>query len=94
MVHQIQEYARGAYNAATSKTAQRTLLNTILVAASSTILFCMAAIAYLVFYHNYLPDQVTTIPIHLQYGCVPFFRGTNSTDGGRMTRRSAQALTV
>ncbi|KAJ9151249.1 Seipin [Pleurostoma richardsiae] len=62
------DYVRATYNAATSKTAQRTLLNTILAAAASSVLFGLAAIAYLLFYHNYLPDQITTIPIHLQYG--------------------------
>ncbi|KAH8884670.1 hypothetical protein GQ53DRAFT_810735 [Thozetella sp. PMI_491] len=62
------DYARGAYNTATSKSAQRTLLNTFLLVIASVILYGFAALAYLLFYHNYLPDQVTTIPVHLQYG--------------------------
>ncbi|EOO03735.1 putative tubulin-tyrosine ligase protein [Phaeoacremonium minimum UCRPA7] len=62
------EFARNTYDAVTSKKAQRTLVNTVLIVASSTILFGLAAIAYLLFYHNFLPDQVTTVPVHLQYG--------------------------
>jgi seipin len=73
------EYARGTYNsaldlvttvynAATSKTAQRTLLTTILFTFLSSVLFLFACVAYLAFYHEYLPDQVLTLPVHLQYG--------------------------
>lgn len=75
------EYVRGTYNAvvhtvstvynaATSKTAQRTLLTTVLFAFLSAILFGFACVAYLAFYHEYLPDQVMTVPVHLQYGYV------------------------
>lgn len=75
------EYARGTYNAAvdtvstvyraaTSKTAQRTVLTTLLFAFLSSVLFGLACVAYLAFYHEYLPDQVTTVPVHLQYGWV------------------------
>ncbi|KAJ0110012.1 hypothetical protein J7T55_014814 [Diaporthe amygdali] len=73
------EYVRGTYNAtvdttsavynaATSKTAQRTLLTTVLFAFLSSILFGFACVGYLAFYHEYLPDQVMTVPVHLQYG--------------------------
>ena len=63
-----QDYVRGTFNAVTSKTAQRTLVNTILLVVASTILYGSAAFGYLLFYHNYLPDQVTSVPVHLQYG--------------------------
>lgn len=73
------EYARGTYksavditstvyNAATSKTAQRTVLTTLLFAFLSAVLFGLACVGYLAFYHEYLPDQVFTVPVHLQYG--------------------------
>ena len=75
------EYARGTYNeavditstvynAATSKTAQRTLLTTLLFTFLSAILFGFACVGYLAFYHEYLPDQIMTVPVHLQYGWV------------------------
>ena len=75
------EYARGTYkaasdvtssvyNAATSKTAQRTLLTTLLFTFLSAVLFVFACVGYLAFYHEYLPDQVMTVPVHLQYGWV------------------------
>lgn len=59
------------YRVATSKTAQRTLLNTILLSSASAFLYALAAIAYILFYNAYLPDQVTTLPIHLQYNYGP-----------------------
>lgn len=73
------EYARGTYNAAvdvtstvynaaTSKTAQRTVLTTLLFTFLSAVLFLFACVGYLAFYHEYLPDQVMTVPVHLQYG--------------------------
>lgn len=73
------EYARTSYNSAaqtagsvgralTSKTAQRTLLTTVLFSLVSVVLFAVACVGYLAFYHNYLPDQVISLPVHLQYG--------------------------
>lgn len=75
------EYVKGTYNAAvditstvyhaaTSKTAQRTVLTTLLFAFLSSVLFGLACFGYLAFYHEYLPDQVMTVPVHLQYGWV------------------------
>ncbi|KAJ4393043.1 hypothetical protein N0V93_002249 [Gnomoniopsis smithogilvyi] len=73
------EYARTSYNIAvqtagsvgralTSKTAQRTLVTTVLFSLVSVVLFAVACVGYLAFYHNYLPDQVVSLPVHLQYG--------------------------
>lgn len=58
------------YGAVTSKTAQRTLLKTVLFGTLSAGLFSLACVAYLAFYHEYLPDQVFTVPVYLQYGYV------------------------
>jgi hypothetical protein len=62
--------AGAVYGAVTSKTAQRTLLKTVLFGILSAGLFGLACVAYLAFYHEYLPDQVFTVPVHLQYGYV------------------------
>lgn len=61
---------RGTYRVVTSKTAQRTLLNTFLITVTSAALYAASIVAFLLFYHNYLPDQVATVPVHLQYGYV------------------------
>ncbi|KAI0178598.1 putative adipose-regulatory protein-domain-containing protein [Hypoxylon sp. FL1284] len=61
------QYVKGSYRAATSPAAQRTYLNTILFFAASLALLCIAAVAYPVFYYNYVPKKVISIPIHLQY---------------------------
>ncbi|OIW25017.1 hypothetical protein CONLIGDRAFT_78232 [Coniochaeta ligniaria NRRL 30616] len=66
-----QDILNQTYRTATSKTAQRTLLNTVLLTSASAILYAFAALAYIIFYNAYLPDQVTTLPIHLQYGYGP-----------------------
>lgn len=73
------EFAQSTYQAAwgmvgavwralTSKTARRTLLTTALVSLGSAFLFGLACLGYLAFHHEYLPDQITTVPVHLQYG--------------------------
>ncbi|KAI1777303.1 putative adipose-regulatory protein-domain-containing protein [Hypoxylon cercidicola] len=61
------QYVKGPYRAATSPAAQRTYLNTLLFFAASLALLCIAAIAYPIFYYNYVPKKVISIPVHLQY---------------------------
>lgn len=51
-----------------TKSTARTLIITLLVTFISSVLFLFACVGYLAFYHEYLPDQVMTVPVHLQYG--------------------------
>lgn len=88
------DFIRRSYRAATSKTAQRTLLNTVLIIGASVVLYGLAAVAYLLFYHNYLPDQVTTIPIHLQYGYGPNPYGIASLENRNLKDQQAYDITV
>lgn len=67
------QMAGSVWGALTSKTAQRTLVTTVLFALVSAVLFAVACVGYLAFYHNYLPDQVVELPVHLQYGYVLLF---------------------
>ncbi|KAK3381594.1 putative adipose-regulatory protein-domain-containing protein [Podospora didyma] len=67
-VRELKSSLSDIYNALTSKTAQKSLLYTILFTSASAVLYGFAAVSYLVFYHNYLPDQITTVPVYLQYG--------------------------
>lgn len=73
------EFARSVYNATfgtvrpvlralTGKTAQRTLLTTVIFSLVSAFMFGLSCLGYLAFYREYLPDQITTVPVHLQYG--------------------------
>lgn len=64
----LQDTLDRAYDVITSRPARRTLLNTILLATASTVLYVIAVVAYVLFYRNFLPDQVATVPLHLQYG--------------------------
>ena len=59
-----------AYEIITSKTTQKTVLYSILGTTASVIFYGIAIVVYLFCYNRYLPDQVTTVPLHLQYGCV------------------------
>lgn len=73
--HSMLQIAGSVRDALTSKTTQRATLMAVLLGTASTILFGLAAVAYLAFYHEYLPDQVTTVPVHLQYGYVSWWGG-------------------
>ncbi|KAL2258564.1 hypothetical protein VTK26DRAFT_8086 [Humicola hyalothermophila] len=54
-----------------SPTTQKALVRTTLVIITAAVLYIPAVLGYLVFYYKYLPDQVTTVPVHLQYGFGP-----------------------
>ncbi|EPE03567.1 tubulin-tyrosine ligase [Ophiostoma piceae UAMH 11346] len=56
------------YRTATSKAAQRTLLYSLLLATASSVLYGIAAVGYLAFYHEYVPHRVRSTAVHLQYG--------------------------
>ncbi|KAF7538644.1 hypothetical protein G7Z17_g12597 [Cylindrodendrum hubeiense] len=60
----LQETAR----LVTSKPAQRLVVNTILLVSSAATLLGLAGIASALFFQNFLPHQVVTTPLHLQYG--------------------------
>lgn len=64
----VVEYLDRFVEAITSKAARRALVNSILFFVASVALFSIAAIGYILFYRSYLPDQITTVPVHIQYG--------------------------
>jgi len=45
-------------------------IGTTLLAIAATLLYIPAAFGYLALYYRYLPEMKTTVPVHLQYGCV------------------------
>lgn len=49
---------------------QKTFVYGIVLAITGVLLFVPAVIAYFSFWSRYLPDQITTVPVHLQYGYV------------------------
>ncbi|KAF5018474.1 hypothetical protein F66182_9547 [Fusarium sp. NRRL 66182] len=60
----LQETAR----VVTSKPVQRAVVNTVLLISGAVTLLCTAAIASTLFFRNFLPHEVVTLPLHLQYG--------------------------
>ncbi|KAI1747734.1 putative adipose-regulatory protein-domain-containing protein [Xylaria castorea] len=65
------DYVKAPYQVATSSTAKRTYIRTVLFITASTVLLGIAALAYPVFYYNYVPKKLITVPIHLQYNAGP-----------------------
>ncbi|KAI0407314.1 putative adipose-regulatory protein-domain-containing protein [Xylaria palmicola] len=65
------EYAKAPYRVATSSAAKRTYIGTVLFVSASLVLLGIAALAYPVFYYNYVPKKLITLPIHLQYNAGP-----------------------
>ncbi|KAI1814225.1 hypothetical protein GGS20DRAFT_549523 [Poronia punctata] len=61
------EYVKSPLQAASSPRAKKTYLGTVLFITISSALLCIAALAYPIFYYNYVPRKLTTVPIHLQY---------------------------
>ncbi|TGJ79234.1 hypothetical protein E0Z10_g9531 [Xylaria hypoxylon] len=61
------EYIKTPYRVATSPTAKKTYLGAVLFVSASLVLLGTAALAYPVFYYNYVPKKLITVPIHLQY---------------------------
>ncbi|KAI0905354.1 putative adipose-regulatory protein-domain-containing protein [Ustulina deusta] len=61
------QYIKAPYRVATSSTAKRTYLGAVLFVSASAVLLAIAALAYPVFYYNYVPKKLITVPIHLQY---------------------------
>ncbi|KAH7157695.1 hypothetical protein B0J13DRAFT_617767 [Dactylonectria estremocensis] len=53
---------------ATSKPVQRVVVNTILLGSSAVTLLGLAGIASALFFQNFLPHEVVTTPLYLQYG--------------------------
>ncbi|RYC58414.1 hypothetical protein CHU98_g7791 [Xylaria longipes] len=65
------DYVKAPYRVATSSTAKRTYIRTVLFVFASIALLGIAALAYPVFYYNYVPKKLITVPIHLQYNAGP-----------------------
>jgi seipin len=63
----MMEYVKEPFRIATSPKAKKTYLGTILFVIVSLALLGIAALAYPVFYYNYVPKKLVSVPIHLQY---------------------------
>lgn len=64
----LQDTLLETYRLATSKSTQRALLNTILLVSGAVTLLGLAAVATGLFFHNFVPRQVLTKLVYLQYG--------------------------
>ncbi|KAI0198188.1 putative adipose-regulatory protein-domain-containing protein [Astrocystis sublimbata] len=65
------EYVKAPYRVATSSTAKRTYISTVLFVFASVVLLAIAALAYPIFYYNYVPKKLISVPLHLQYNAGP-----------------------
>ncbi|KAI1078878.1 putative adipose-regulatory protein-domain-containing protein [Whalleya microplaca] len=78
------EYIKTPYRVATSPAAKRTYLGAFLFVATSLALLVIAALAYPVFYYNYVPKKVISVPVHLQYNSGPNPFGVTSLSSSLM----------
>jgi len=63
-----QETIQEAARVLTSKPAKRAVVNTVLLTAASFVLLFLAAVASALFFQGFVPDQVLSRPVYLQYG--------------------------
>ncbi|TQV97697.1 hypothetical protein V2A60_006570 [Cordyceps javanica] len=68
---EAEETVRDAVRTLTSKPMQRLAINAMLVASGIGTLLGLAAISSALFFQAYLPQQVVTAPVYLQYGSSP-----------------------
>ncbi|KAL2759498.1 hypothetical protein ACRALDRAFT_1007124, partial [Sodiomyces alcalophilus JCM 7366] len=85
---------RKMYRVATSKGTHRILIYISLLFAASIPLLLLATIATLSFYHNYLPDQVFSAPVYLQYGVGPHPFGVASLAEANLKTHQAYDIAV
>lgn len=59
---------QGAVRTITSRETKRAFVNAILLSAGAAALFFLATIASALFFQNFVPDKVLSVPVYLQYG--------------------------
>lgn len=68
IVELTQGAARDVWRTVTSRRFQQTVLYTSFLSFGCVLLYGLSVLAYLLFYWNFLPNRIETIPVHLQYG--------------------------
>ena len=81
----LQETAR----VVTSKSAKRAVVNTIILFAGASTLLFLASIGSALFFQNFVPDQVVSRPVYLQYGY-----GSSRPDRTRLTVRTSDPESI
>ncbi|KAI1123116.1 putative adipose-regulatory protein-domain-containing protein [Nemania abortiva] len=61
------EYVKAPYRVVTSSRARKAYIRTVLLVSAVLVLLGVAALAYPVFYYNYVPKKLISVPVHLQY---------------------------
>ncbi|KAF4122682.1 Variant SH3 domain [Geosmithia morbida] len=74
----LQETVSDAVDVITSKRTRRAAVNTAVLLTGGTALVFVAAIASALFFQNFVPDQVLSVPVYLQYGSSPHPYGVAS----------------
>jgi seipin len=62
----IQKTAR----AVTSKPVQRAVVSSVILILGALVLLGFSSVASVLFFKSFLPDEIVTTPVHLQYGYV------------------------
>jgi hypothetical protein len=73
--YSVQRIGELASTVLAARLTQKMVLGTAILAITSAMLYIPAALGYLALYYRYLPEMMTTVPVHLQYGYVAFLEG-------------------
>ncbi|KAM7192510.1 putative adipose-regulatory protein (Seipin) domain containing protein [Naviculisporaceae sp. PSN 640] len=73
---------------------QKTFIYGTVLAITGILLFVPAVVAYFSFWSRYLPDQITTVPVHLQYGYGVNPWGVSYLPKSRLKNYQAYDITV
>ncbi|KAM7197372.1 putative adipose-regulatory protein (Seipin) domain containing protein [Rhypophila sp. PSN 637] len=73
---------------------QTTFIWGTVLAITGVLLLVPAVMAYFTFWSRYLPDQISTVPVHMQYGYGVNPWGISSLPQGRLKNHQAYDITV
>jgi len=64
----VEQIGEAIYDILTSPRLWKAIIKILIVSAFAVTAYNLSVLAYAAFYHFHLPDQIVTVPVHLQYG--------------------------
>jgi seipin len=81
-------------NVATSRSAIKAYLSTLLFLAFSLILIAISTAAYTLFYYSYVPQLGLETPLHLQYGDATYPHATTNLDSSALSSQQPYDISM
>ena len=64
----VEQIGEAIYDILTSPRLWKAIIKILIVSVFAVTAYNLSVLAYAAFYHFHLPDQIVTVPVHLQYG--------------------------